>query len=119
MMLAGLLPGEQPWLGYFFIMEDGDKSRSSVRIEKGAFPVEPVWHDSSYQDRAAIFCERLKAEKLYEAVCYITSSPDDPKPREPVESLDWQRFSAAIHARITYLKDLGLPGETDMLPTVP
>lgn len=39
-VLADLYPGEKPWLGYFFIMEDGDKSRSPVSMGRGAFPVE-------------------------------------------------------------------------------
>ena len=57
------------------------------------------------------------AEGLYDAVCYITSSADDPTPSELVESLDWRHFSAAISARLTYLQELGLPQESGMLPT--
>ncbi len=114
--LADLFPGEKPWLGYFFIMEDADGSRSGVRIPKGAFPVENVWHGTSYQDRFAIFCERLMAEGLYDAVCYITSSAKDPRPIELVESLDWRHFSAAINARLTYLQELGIPRGGDTLP---
>ena len=45
-----------------------------------------------------------------------TSSAEDPAPTELVESLDWRHFSAAINARLTYLQELGLPGETGMLP---
>lgn len=115
--LADLFPGEKPRLGYFFIMEDGQGSRAPVRMANGAFPVDIIWHNASYQDRFAIFCERLMAEGLYDAICYITSSADCPKPVERVESLDWRHFSAAITARITYLQELGLPGESGMLPT--
>ncbi|WP_208113010.1 hypothetical protein [Actinorugispora endophytica] len=43
------------------------------------------------------------------AACYVTSSAEDPKPVELVNSLDWRHFSAAINARLTYLKELGLP----------
>lgn len=109
--LERLFPGEKPWLGYFFIMEDATGSRSPVKIEKGVFPVEKIWHNSSYQDRFAVFCERLVEERIYDSVCYITSSADGPAPFEPRESLDWRHFSAAINARISYLKDLGLPKE--------
>lgn len=107
--LAGVFPGEKPWLGYFFVMEDAEGSRSPVRVNEGAFSAEEMWHGTSYQDRFSVFCQRLMAEGLYDAVCYITSSASDPKPNEPVRSLDWQHFAAAINARITYLKDLGLP----------
>ncbi|WP_328763314.1 PaeR7I family type II restriction endonuclease [Streptomyces sp. NBC_00272] len=107
--LADLYPGEKPWLGYFFVMQDEEGSRRPVRTAKGALPVDPVWHDTSYQTRFGIFCERLMAEQLYDSVCYVTSSPFAHKPNEPVPGLDWRHFSAAINARLTYLKDLGIP----------
>ncbi|GAA0402728.1 PaeR7I family type II restriction endonuclease [Streptomyces luteireticuli] len=128
--LAELYPGERPWLGYFFIMEDDKGSRSSVALDRGAFPVEDIWlddcclaaggkpcglpkrktlHGKSYQERFAIFCERLLEEQLYDAACYITSSAADPTPTELAASLDWQHFAAAVTARITYLHELGIP----------
>jgi Restriction endonuclease XhoI len=108
--LADLYPQEKPWLGYFFIMQDDAGSRRPVRIAQRALPTDELWHGTSYQDRFGIFCERLVAEQLYDAVCYFASSAEDPKPIELVESLNWRHFSAAINARLTYLKDLGLPG---------
>lgn len=107
--LANLFPGERPWLGYFFIMEDADGSRSPVRAARGAIPAGGIWRDTSYQERFGIFCERLMAEALYDAVCYITSSAENPRPIELVESLDWRHFSAAISGRLTYLHELGVP----------
>ena len=104
-----LFPGERPWLGYFFIMEDAEASRRPVKTATGAVPVDETWQGKSYQERFAIFCERLMAENLYDGVCYITSCVEDPHPKEPVESLDWRHFSAAINARLTYLRELGIP----------
>jgi hypothetical protein len=108
--LAELFPREKPWLGYFFVMQDGEKSRTPVKIAKGAVPVDDLWQGTSYQDRFGIFCRRLVDEGLYDAVCYVTSSAGNPIPREPVESLDWRHFAAAIRARLAYLSDLGVPG---------
>jgi len=108
--LAELYPKEKPWLGYFFIMQDGEGSRRPVKTAKGALPADSSWANTSYQDRFGIFCERLVAEQLYDAACYVTSPPEDSKPIELVESLDWRHFSAAINARLTYLRDLGFPG---------
>ncbi|MDQ0956080.1 hypothetical protein QFZ24_010089 [Streptomyces phaeochromogenes] len=113
--LADLYPGEKPWLGYFFIMEDHPNSRRPVNIADGAFPVEGLWHGMSYQDRFGIFCERLMAEGLYDSVCYLTSSAAEPKPTELVPGLDWRHFAAAINARVSYLAELGLP-HTDAPP---
>ncbi|MFD8059802.1 PaeR7I family type II restriction endonuclease [Streptomyces cyaneofuscatus] len=109
-VLAEMYPKEKPWLGYFFIMEDGPGSRRPVRAADGALPIDGIWRDTSYQDRFGIFCQRLVTEQLYDAACYVTSSPGAPRPIELVESLDWRHFSAAINARLTYLKDLGIPG---------
>lgn len=92
--LAELYPKEKPWLGYFFVMQDGEESRRPVKTTRGALPVDGIWHGTSYQDGFGIFCERLMAERLHDAVCYVTSSAEDPKPTEPVESLDWRHFSA-------------------------
>ncbi|MYY03224.1 MULTISPECIES: PaeR7I family type II restriction endonuclease [unclassified Streptomyces] len=108
--LAGLYPGEDPWLGYFFIMQDEEGSCRPVRPAMGALPVDDIWHGMSYQERFGVFCQRLMSERLYDAACYITSSAFDPWPREPVDKLDWRHFSAAINARLSYLKDLGFPG---------
>ena len=108
--LAGLYPGEKPWLGYFFIMQDEEGSRRPIGTADGALPVdEDTWTGRSYQDRFGTFCERLVAERLYDAVCYVISSASHPEPQEPHPSLDWKHFSAAINARISYLRELGLP----------
>lgn len=109
-VLEKLYPGENPWLGYFFIMEDAPGSRSPVRLAKGALPPGSEWIGASYQDRFSIFGSRLLGERLYDAVCYITSSRETPdEPIEPVQQLDWQHFAAAVNARISYLADLGIP----------
>ncbi len=115
--LTDTYSGEKPWLGYFFILQDAKKSRSPVRIPKGAFPVEDVWHNASYQKRFSIFCERLMAEGIYDAICYITSSAEDPQPIEPVKQLDWQHFSSAINARIAFLSGIGMPERKGRLST--
>lgn len=107
--LAELYPGEKPWLGYFFLMQDAPGSRHPVAVKDGALPVESIWKGTSYQERFGIFCERLLADNLYDAICYITSTPGIGEPGEPVPSLDWRHFAAGINARITYLKELGIP----------
>jgi hypothetical protein len=108
---TGGQPGGKPWLGYVFLMQDAQGSREPVRVAEGLFAVDPVWQvNRSYQQRFSIFCERILGDGLYDAVCYVVSSPESPVPVEPTPVLDWQHFSAAVHARITYLAKLGFPG---------
>jgi hypothetical protein len=107
--VAELFPGERPWVGYFFLLEDAAGSRREVKVAPGVFALEPIWQGRSYQQRIELFCSRLRDERMYDAVCYVTSSASHPKPYEPAEGLNWQRFAAAITARIAYLRELGIP----------
>lgn len=106
----GLYPKEPPWIGYLFVMEDAPASRRPVRVPKGALPGDPVWTGMSYQERFSVTLKRLLGKGIYDSVCYLVSSPLEPDPREPVESLDWAHFAAGIKARIRYLEELGYPG---------
>ncbi len=107
---ANLVGPEQPWLGYFFVIEDHAGSRRIVRERSSrSFPVEPTWANRSYQSRYALTGRRLLDSKMYDAVCYLVSSAAKPTPVEPEPALDWTHFAAAIRARITYLKGLGYP----------
>lgn len=108
--LAKWYPGSKPWLGYFFIMEDHPRTRSEVRLASSpTYAPEEIWEGTSYQDRFGIFCKRLLDEGLYDAACYITSSKDNPHPKEPEEVLDWVHFSAKIVGRLAEMKALGIP----------
>lgn len=108
--LSQLTGDEKPWLGYFFLMDDSAESRSArAPRENPSLPVAPEWRDLSHEKRFSITGRRLVKEGLYDAVCYVTSSAQDPGPREPDAQLDWLHFSAAIEARLTYLARLGLP----------
>jgi Restriction endonuclease XhoI len=107
---ANLVGPEKPWLGYFFVMEDHPGSRRVVRERSSrSFPVEAAWRDRSYQARYSLTGRRLLDSKMYDAVCYLVCSADDPAPREPEPALDWAHFAAAVRARIHYLKSLGYP----------
>jgi Restriction endonuclease XhoI len=108
--LARLVGNEKPWLGYFFLMDDSAESRlHRAPREHPSLPVAPAWRTLSHEERFAMTGRRLLDEGLYDAVCYVTSSTEDPGPREPEPRLDWLHFSAAIEARLTYLSKLGLP----------
>lgn len=106
--LTGLVGSEKPWLGYFFVMHDEPGSSRPVRLGNGPFPADEIWIGRSYQTRFEVTGQRLMDEGYYDALCYLVSSPGQPI-REPVKSLDWRHFAAAIQARIKYLAELGYP----------
>ena len=105
-----LVGPEQPWLGYFFVMEDHPNSRRPGGRPRGKpFVSAEEWSGRSYQERFVLTGQRLLDEKMYDAVCYIVSSSVNPAPIELSDRLDWRHFSAAITARIAYLAELGYP----------
>ena len=103
----GTFGGVRPWLGYIFLLEEAPKSTAPVRVAKSVFPVEPVFHSTSYKDRYGILCQRLMRERLYDAACFITSSrePDSPI-HQPDTELSFAAFSAAIAGRAAFIKAL-------------
>jgi hypothetical protein len=106
----GLAGAERPWLGYFFLLEDSPEARKPREPRTNSiFPTAPEWPVLSFRERFSLTARRLVEEKIYDAVCYISASPSDPHPTEPDPLMDWQHFSAAIEARLTYLSKLGFP----------
>lgn len=76
----GLFGAVKPWLGYLFLLEECERSTSVVRLSKTPFSVDPVFECTSYKDRYRVLCKRLVRERLYDAVCFVTSprDPDEP-----------------------------------------
>lgn len=74
----GLVGPEKPWMGYLYLMGDDDESRRARYPQKGPGPAEGYWEGRSYQERFEITGSRLLDEGLYDAVCYLVSSPTDP-----------------------------------------
>lgn len=104
----GVFGDVKPWLGWFFLLEEAPGSTKPVGIARGLFPVEAVFHGTSYKDRYRIFCQRLVRERLYDATLMVTSNKtgfiDEPEPE-----MSFQRMLAAIQGRIAFMKGLGYP----------
>lgn len=104
----GSLGSIEPWLGYFFLIEDAPRSRVPITNRVTAGSIAEELTGLSYRQRAQNLCLRLKRERLYNAVCFAASSrnPDEP-PVDPDPELSWESFVNAIQARIAYLGSLG------------
>lgn len=97
----GLLGPLRPWLGYVLLLEEAEGSTRTGRPRSGTLPVDPVFADTSYLDRYAIFCKRLMDAGLYDATCLVTSSRETDAPiRQPDPEIGFAAFVGAITARI-------------------
>ena len=62
-----------PWLGYFLVLEDCERSNEPVSIRSPHFPVQKEFLDTSYKQRYEIFCNKLLLERQYNAACFLTT----------------------------------------------
>ena len=66
--------GVQPFLGYFFMLEDCDASIRPVRVKEPHFKVFPEFVGASYMKRYELFCRKLVLERHYTSASFITSN---------------------------------------------
>ncbi len=72
----GAMGKETPWLGYFFLLEDAEKSTRPVGLKKSQFPPFPIFEGTSYAKRYEILCERLILERKYTKTALILAPRD-------------------------------------------
>ena len=72
----GALGRQQPWLGYFLLVEESPRSTSPVRLAKAVFEPMPVFYNTSYLERYAILCKRLVLERNYSAASLLAAQRD-------------------------------------------
>lgn len=66
----------QPFLGYFFMFEDCERSNRPVSVREPHFEVFPEFRDASYKKRYELFCRKLVLERHYTAAAFITSTAE-------------------------------------------
>lgn len=91
---------QQPWLGYFMLVEDCAGSVRPVKVEEPHFDVFPEFKGASYFKRYEIFCERLLRERLYSSVALLSSS------RSASRSGDYSEPSPILSVR-SFVDSLG------------
>ncbi len=93
----------QPFLGYFFMLEDCQASTRPVRVREPHFHVFPEFKGASYMKRYEIFCRKLVLERHYTASAFITSNRTDGTEgifSTPSEELSVKNFAHAIIAHV-------------------
>jgi hypothetical protein len=66
----------QPFLGYFFMLEDCPSSTHPVSVSEPHFKVFGEFMNASYLKRYELFCRKLVLERQYTSAAFITSRSD-------------------------------------------
>jgi len=93
----------QPFLGYFFMLEDCQSSQRPIRVKEPHFQVLPEFKGASYMKRYEIFCRKLVLERHYTASAFITSNRTDGPDgifSTPSEELSVKNFANALIAHV-------------------
>jgi hypothetical protein len=97
------LESPQPFLGYFFMLEDCETSNRPVSVQEPHFKVFPEFVGASYMRRYELFCRKLVLERHYTASAFITSSVADGIKGEfktPADDLSVERFAKVLVAHL-------------------
>jgi len=95
--------GVQPFLGYFFMLEDCQASNRPVKVKEPHFKVLPEFIGASYMKRYELFCRKLIREWHYTSSSFITSTSDsgiEGVYNEPAEDLSFKNFARALVSHI-------------------
>lgn len=95
--------GVQPFLGYFFMLEDCKTSTRPVRVKEPHFKVFPEFVGASYMRRYELFCRKLVLERHYTSASFITSDSDtglEGLYREPAKDLSFSIFVKSLVSHV-------------------
>ena len=97
------LDSPQPFLGYFFMLEDCDASNHPVKVQQPHFKVFPEFVGASYMRRYELFCRKLVLERHYTASAFVTSTLNDGMDgvySMPSVDLSVERFARTLIAHV-------------------
>jgi hypothetical protein len=97
------LESPQPFLGYFFMLEDCEASNHPVGVQEPHFKVFPEFVSASYKKRYELFCRKLVLERHYTASAFITSTSLEGLNGSydtPEEDLSIERFTRVLMAHV-------------------
>jgi len=97
------LNSPQPFLGYFFMLEDCAASNRPVKVQEPHFKVFPEYVGASYRRRYELFCRKLVLERHYSAAAFMTSTLDggiQGRFATPADDLSLERFARVLMAHV-------------------
>ena len=93
----------QPFLGYFFMLEDCQASNRPVKVREPHFKVFPEFVGASYMKRYELFCQKLILERHYTASSFITSASElgiEGIYNEPANDLSFKNFAKSLISHV-------------------
>jgi hypothetical protein len=97
------LDSPQPFLGYFFMLEDCEASNRPVSVQEPHFKVFSEFVGASYMRRYELLCRRLVLERHYTAAAFISSSSLDGLKgayKTGADDLSMDRFAKTLVAHV-------------------
>jgi len=97
------LNSPQPFLGYFFMLEDCEASNRPVKVQEPHFKVFLEFVGASYLRRYELFCRKLILERLYSSAAFISSTVEGGLLGQfstPAEDLSPERFARVLTAHL-------------------
>lgn len=97
------LESPQPFVGYFFMLEDCEASNRPVGVQEPHFKVFPEFRTASYMRRYELLCRKLALERHYTASAFITSTSQDGITgtfKTPADDLSVERFARVMVAHV-------------------
>ena len=95
--------GAQPFIGYFFMLEDCKASTRPVKVREPHFKVFPEFVGASYMKRYELFCRKLILERHYTSSSFITSGNDNGIEgvyKEPAKDLSFELFAKSLVSHV-------------------
>ena len=90
----------RPWLGFMMLLERAPGSTSPVRVRTPHFKIFAEFQDASYAIRYQLLCQKLVAERLYDATCFMLTDQKGSYD-EPIEEIGFAPFVKSLVAHVT------------------
>jgi len=95
--------GIQPFLRYFFMLENCEASMRPVRVKEPHFKVFPEFVGASYMRRYELFSRKLVLERHYTSASFITSESESGLEgiyKEPANDLSFATFAKSLASHV-------------------
>jgi hypothetical protein len=98
-----------PWLGFVLVLEETKITGQTLKPNKTAFPVDPIFEKTTYSQQYESAISRFISEGLYSAGWFITTDGKrngQYSYNEPLASATHEVFRGLIQARVDFVRSV-------------